>query len=60
MARGENISKVGETAIDVIAYSAQIACQLGAHIVKVKTPSSHIEQDEAKKVYEAQKIRVAQ
>ncbi|MDZ4662270.1 MAG: class I fructose-bisphosphate aldolase [Pseudomonadota bacterium] len=58
-ARGENISKVGETAIDVIAYSAQIACQLGAHIVKVKAPSSHIEQEDAKKVYEAQKIRVA-
>ena len=58
-ARGENISKNGETAIDVIAYAAQIACQLGAHIVKVKAPSSHIEQDEAKKVYAAQNIRVA-
>lgn len=58
-ARGENISKAGETAIDVISYAAQIACQLGAHIVKVKAPSSHIEQEEAKKVYDAQKIRVS-
>ncbi len=58
-ARGENISKQGETAIDVIAYSAQIACQLGAHIVKVKAPTSFIEQEEAKKVYEAQRIKVA-
>jgi class I fructose-bisphosphate aldolase len=50
--RGENISKEGETAVDVVAYAAQIACQLGAHIVKVKPPSAHIEQDAAKKMYE--------
>lgn len=57
-ARGEQLSKTGETAIDVIAYSAHIACQLGAHIVKVKPPSSHIEQEAARKVYEAQGIPV--
>ncbi|HRO67865.1 MAG TPA: class I fructose-bisphosphate aldolase [Pseudobdellovibrionaceae bacterium] len=57
-ARGEDISKEGETAIDVIAYSAQIACQLGAHIVKVKPPTAHIEQAAAKKVYESEKIKV--
>lgn len=56
--RGENLSKQGETAIDVVAYAAQIACQLGAHFVKVKPPTSHIEQDEAKKVYESQAIPV--
>ena len=56
--RGEQLSKAGETAIDVIAYGAQIACQLGAHIVKVKPPSSHIEQDAARKVYESEKIKV--
>ncbi len=57
--RGGNLSKAGETAIDVVAYAAQIACQLGAHIVKVKPPTAHIEQDAARKVYEAQKIPVA-
>ncbi len=56
--RGEQLSKAGETGIDVIAYAAQIACQLGAHIVKVKPPSSHIEQDAARKVYESEKIQV--
>lgn len=56
--RGEQLSKAGETGIDVIAYAAQIACQLGAHIVKVKPPSAHIEQDAARKVYEAQGIKV--
>lgn len=51
-ARGD-VSKEGETAIDVIAYAAQIACQLGAHIVKVKPPSGMIEQSAAKKSYES-------
>ena len=59
-ARGEGLSKEGETAIDVIAYSAHVAAQLGATIIKVKPPTAHIEQAEAKKVYEAQGIKVAQ
>lgn len=46
--RGSGISKEGETAIDVCAYAAHIAAQLGAHIVKVKPPTSHIEKEEAK------------
>jgi len=51
--RGEGITdKKGETAVDVAAYAAQIACQLGAHIVKVKPPMDFIYQDEAKKVFE--------
>ena len=57
--RGAGLSKEGETAIDVAAYAAQIACQLGAHIVKVKPPSAHLEQGEAKKVYEKEKIPIA-
>jgi len=56
--RGTGISKEGETAVDVVAYAAQIAAQLGAHIVKVKLPTPHIEQKEAKKVYEKTKIPV--
>src|SRR5215813_2063403 len=48
--RGSGLSKEGETAIDVCAYAAQIACQLGAHVVKVKPPKDFIEQAEAKKV----------
>ncbi|MBI1729252.1 class I fructose-bisphosphate aldolase [Candidatus Acetothermia bacterium] len=55
-ARGGTISKEGETALDVVAYSAQIACQLGANIIKVKPPTEHLEQPEAKKVYEKYKI----
>lgn len=57
--RGEQLSKDGETAIDVIAYGAQIAAQLGAHFIKVKPPTAHIEQDAARKVYEAQGIKVS-
>lgn len=57
-ARGEQISKEGETAVDVIAYAAQIACQLGAHIVKVKPPTKHIEQEAARKQYEKAGIKI--
>lgn len=55
-ARGGEISKQGETALDVVAYAAQIAAQLGAHIIKVKLPSDHLEQDAAKTVYEQYEI----
>jgi class I fructose-bisphosphate aldolase len=54
--RGSGLSKEGETALDVVAYAAQIAAQLGAQIVKVKLPTSHIEQPEAKKAYDAAHI----
>jgi class I fructose-bisphosphate aldolase len=47
-----NMSKDGETAIDVVAYAAQISAQLGAHVIKVKPPKDFIEQAEAKKVFE--------
>jgi len=50
--RGTDLSKDGETAVDVVAYAAQIAAQLGAHVIKVKPPTQHIEQPEAKKAYE--------
>jgi class I fructose-bisphosphate aldolase len=54
--RGEALSKEGETAFDVTSYAAHIAAMLGAHIIKVKLPAAHLEQDEAKKVYDKQKI----
>lgn len=57
--RGSGLSKKGETAIDVVAYAAQIAAQLGAHFIKVKPPSEYIELDEARKVYEKYNIPIA-
>ena len=57
--RGETLSKEGETAIDIAAYAAQIAALLGAHIIKIKLSTDHLELGEAKKVYEAQNIDVA-
>jgi class I fructose-bisphosphate aldolase len=56
--RGSGLSTEGETAIDVVAYAAQIAAQLGAHIIKVKPPTAHIEQAAAKKVYEKERIPI--
>jgi class I fructose-bisphosphate aldolase len=56
--RGTGLSKPGETAIDVCCYAATIAAQLGAHLIKVKPPTAHIEQEEAKKVYEKYQIPI--
>jgi class I fructose-bisphosphate aldolase len=57
--RGEDLSKAGETAIDVGAYAAQIAALLGAHVIKIKLSTDHLEQGEAKKVYEKQGVDVS-
>ncbi len=50
--RGAGVSKDGETAVDIAAYAAQIAAQLGAHVIKVKPPKDLVEGAEAKKVFE--------
>ncbi len=57
--RGGDLSKDGETAIDVTAYAAHMAAQLGANIIKVKPPTDFIENADAKKVYDAQKIDIS-
>jgi class I fructose-bisphosphate aldolase len=57
--RGSALGKEGESAIDVVGYAVQIAAQLGAHIVKVKLPTAHVEQDAARKVYEERRIPIA-
>ena len=57
--RGSGLSKEGETGIDVTAYAAHIAAQLGAHIIKVKLPAGHLEQEAAKKVYEKEAVPIS-
>lgn len=57
--RGGDLSKIGETAMDICAYAAHIAALLGAHIIKVKPPTQALENLEAIKVYEKVKIPVA-
>ncbi len=56
--RGSSLSKEGESAVDVSAYAAQIAAQMGANIIKVKPPTAHVELAEAKKVYEKYQIPI--
>src|SRR5437763_1853514 len=57
--RGTSLSKAGETSVDVVAYAAQIAAQLGADIIKVKLPGEHIEQPEAQKVYQKYEVPIS-
>ncbi len=56
--RGGDISKDGELGLDVIAYGAHMAALLGANIIKVKLPTAHLENKDAKKVYEEKKIPI--
>jgi class I fructose-bisphosphate aldolase len=57
--RGGNLTKNGETAMDICAYAAHMAALLGAHIIKVKPPTDFLELDAAKKVYEKEKIDIS-
>ena len=55
--RGKGVSKQGETALDVVAYAAHIAAQLGAHIIKVKPPADHIENDQVKEIVKKERLK---
>ena len=57
--RGGNLSKEGETAVDICAYAAHMAALLGAHIIKVKPPTEFLELEAAKKVYLERKIDIS-
>jgi fructose-bisphosphate aldolase, class I len=57
--RGGNLTTEGETAIDICAYAAHMACLMGAHIVKVKAPTDALFLDAAKKTYEEQNIDIS-
>lgn len=56
--RGGEISKTGETAVDICAYAAHMAALLGAHIIKVKPPTQALENLEAIKSYQDNKINI--
>jgi class I fructose-bisphosphate aldolase len=49
--RSSGLSKEGRTAVDVVAYAAQIASQFGAHIIKVKPPGSAVESPDARAAF---------
>jgi class I fructose-bisphosphate aldolase len=56
--RGGDLSKAGETAIDICAYGAHIAALIGAHIIKVKPPTAALENMEAIKAYDKAKVQL--
>ena len=57
--RGSGLSKEGETAIDVVAYAAQIAAQLGAHVIKVKLPTDHLDKRRPRRSMKARRCRLS-
>ena len=50
--RGGNVSKEGETALDIVAYAAHMAALLGATIIKVKPPKAGVDLKAAQSAYE--------
>ena len=56
--RGGDLSKEGETALDVCSYAAHIAALIGAHIIKVKPPTAYIEQKEVNSLFDSEKIHI--
>ena len=50
-ARGCELCKDDETAMDVISYAAHMACLAGAHIVKVKLPTNYLKDKSTEKAY---------
>lgn len=57
--RGEDLSKKGETAVDVCAYAAHLAALIGAHIIKIKPPKEFVEQEAVKQIYEQNNIELS-
>ncbi len=57
-ARGGDLAKEAETALDTVTYAAQIAAQLGAHIIKVKLPSAHVADKKSKQLLEENGIAI--
>jgi class I fructose-bisphosphate aldolase len=57
--RGGELTKDGETSMDVCVYAAHLAALLGAHIIKVKPPTSFLFQEPVKKIYEKEKIDIS-
>ena len=56
--RGGELPKDAETAVDVSAYAAQIAAQLGAHIIKVKPPTKGPWDEKSAEAYRKAGIKV--
>ena len=52
------MSKKGETAVNIISYAAHMACLCGAHIVKVKLPTSFLEEDPTKDSFIKNNIKI--
>ena len=50
--RGGDLAEEDENALDIVAHAAQIAVQLGAHVVKVKVPTARIAGAENRPAYE--------
>ncbi len=58
--RGGSLAAEDESAVDVIAYAAHIAAELGAHVVKVKVPGARVALAAAQGAYQRYAIPTAE
>jgi fructose-bisphosphate aldolase, class I len=58
-APGSSLSTDSDTAIDVVGYGVQIVVPLGAHVIKMKLPTAHVEQEVAGKVRGEHRIAIS-
>jgi class I fructose-bisphosphate aldolase len=56
--RGHGLTREAETALDVVAYAAHLAAELGAHVIKVKPPKAVLGKEDARKAYEKHPVRM--
>ena len=49
--RDGDLTKQGETSLDISAYATHMAALIGAHFIKVKLPSNSFEQDGIEELY---------
>lgn len=57
--RGGDLAEEDENALDIVAHAAQIAVQLGAHIVKVKLPTERVARSANRAAYAASGVDYA-
>ena len=56
--RGGKLNKEDEAAFDVVSYAAHIAAQMGANIIKIKPPTSHVSKQDILDIYSKNNVKL--
>ena len=56
--RGGKLNKEDEAAFDVVSYAAHIAAQMGANIIKINPPTSHVSRQDVLDIYSKNNVKL--